>query len=64
VIVEQKTRLDRAAILDRIDVDLIAVPRDYAQRSFLTVDVHLPDLGMRHAQRFNQMLDGLLSAKG
>ena len=63
VVVEQKAWIDRTSIWDRMNLNLVAFLRDRAQRLFLAVDQHLADLGMRHSQRFRQMLDGLPTAK-
>jgi hypothetical protein len=43
--------------------DPVAILRDGAQRSCLTVDLHVSDLGVRHSERLCQMLDRLASAE-
>src|SRR5918996_1386942 len=56
VIVEQKSRLDRASIRDRMQFHLITILADRTQRCLLAVDLYPSDLWMRYSQRLRQML--------
>ena len=50
MVIEQKTRLHRRTIWNGMHFDLVTILRDRAQLPFPTVDLHLPDLRMRHPQ--------------
>ena len=61
--IEQKARLDEAAIFDGIKFDSISILCDTPQRVIPTLDLYPSDLGVRYPQRFGQMLDGLPPSK-
>lgn len=63
MIVEQETWLYGTSVLHGIQLHLVPILGNRAQRSRLTVDLHLSDLEVWHSQRLCEVLNGLQSAK-